>query len=109
LFFKDDIENFLHHMRINADVNKARLIRINMNYDAVNYHWSHANLKEGIKVGYEGTLKAIEEYESHVQKERQKKIARSPVLDLQASNMQKRATRGSCLAKQYKFTQQKYQ
>jgi predicted acylesterase/phospholipase RssA len=95
----DDIEIFSHHMRTNADVNKARLIRINMNYDAVNYHWSHANLKEGIKVGYEGTLKAIEEYESHVQKEKQKKIARSPVLDLLASPIQKRATRSSCLVK----------
>lgn len=35
---------------------RVRLIDIPMAYERVNYHWSHANLAEGIQVGYEGTM-----------------------------------------------------
>ena len=41
---------------------KIRLINIEMNYGNVNYHWHHANLDQGIKAGYEGTLKQINAY-----------------------------------------------
>ncbi|KQC11556.1 MAG: hypothetical protein APR62_09580 [Smithella sp. SDB] len=60
----DDIEIFSHHLAQISDNEKTRLIKINMNYGTVNYHWNHSNLKEGIKTGYEGTIKAIEEYEA---------------------------------------------
>ncbi|MEN6623469.1 MAG: patatin-like phospholipase family protein, partial [Smithella sp.] len=50
-----NIENFSHKLAQSHGRAKAKLININMNYGAVNYHWSHANLQEGIKTGYEGT------------------------------------------------------
>lgn len=78
----DDIEIFSHQLRMGKNDNQARLVRINMNYGAVNYHWSHANLKEGIKTGYEGTIKAIEEYGRKTRTVKRGKKAAGPVIDL---------------------------
>lgn len=89
----DDIEIFADHLRRSADKEKATLIKIHMNYGAVNYHWSHANLREGIKTGYEGALKAIEEYEQQKTKPARLKKARTPVIDLQASKKTRRGAR----------------
>ncbi len=77
----DDVEIFSHNLAQSADGEKAKLIKINMNYGAVNYHWNHANLREGIKTGYEGTIKAIEEYETKKKKADRSGI-REPVIDL---------------------------
>jgi len=89
----DDVEIFSHHMTQASDSEKARLIKINMNYGAVNYHWSHANLREGIKTGYEGTIKAIEEYETRTKKEGRNRAVREPVIDLLTPPQEKRAMR----------------
>lgn len=89
----DDIEIFADYLRHSADKEKATLIKIHMNYGAVNYHWSHANLREGIKTGYEGTLKAIEEYERRKIKPARRKKEQEPVIDLLASPKARRAAR----------------
>jgi len=89
----DDIEIFTDHLRHSKDNEKTTLIKIHMNYGAVNYHWSHANLKEGIKTGYEGTLKAIEQYERQKIKPARLQKVRTPVIDLLASPKEQRAAR----------------
>ncbi len=78
----DDIEIFSHHLTQVSDRKKTRLIKINMKYGAVNYHWNHSNLKEGIKTGYEGTMKAIEEYGNRKKKEGRSHTAGNRVVDL---------------------------
>lgn len=89
----DDVEIFSHHLQWRKGDDKARLVRINMNYGAVNYHWSHANLKEGIKTGYDGTMKAIEEYERREEPQRRGKKLFEPVIDLLARPNTMRAAR----------------
>lgn len=37
---------------------RVRLIDIPMAYERVIYHWSHAELEEGIRVGFEGACTA---------------------------------------------------
>ncbi|GBC60491.1 alpha/beta hydrolase [Desulfonema ishimotonii] len=61
----DDIEIFSYKLRdFNQKTGKnIKLINVLMRYGKVNYHWNHSNLDQGIKVGYEGTLKAIRELE----------------------------------------------
>jgi len=80
----DDIEIFAHHLTQVSEHEKTRLIKINMNYGLVNYHWNHSNLKEGINTGYEGTLKAIEEYEINMKKEARGGGKKEPIINLQA-------------------------
>ena len=89
----DDIEIFSHHLRQGKSDNKARLVRINMNYGAVNYHWNHANLREGIKTGYAGTIKAIEEYEQKKKLQKDEKKLLEPVIDLLEQPKTMRAAR----------------
>ena len=89
----DDIEIFADQLRHSTDNEKATLIKIHMNYGAVNYHWSHANLKEGIKTGYEGTLKAIEQYEKRKAKPAKMQKERTPVIDLLAAETPRRGAR----------------
>lgn len=54
---------------------------------------SHANLKEGIKTGYEGTIKAIEQYDQQKMKPARRFTARTSVVDLLASPQTRRAAR----------------
>jgi hypothetical protein len=89
----DDIEIFSQQMMAASPIGRAQLIRINMKYDAVNYHWSHANLREGIKTGYAGTIKAIEAYQRQAATAGAKKAVRAPVLDLLAPPKLKRGSR----------------
>ncbi|MGD0278945.1 MAG: patatin-like phospholipase family protein [Smithella sp.] len=91
----DDIEIFSHHLTEVSDREKTRLIKINMNYGAVNYHWNHSNLKEGIRTGYEGTIKAIEEYEAKKKQEVRSRVKRKPVIDLLTPPKAMRGTRWS--------------
>ncbi|HBI47572.1 MAG TPA: hypothetical protein DDX93_02455 [Smithella sp.] len=89
----DDIEIFSHYLSQATDLGETKLIRINMNYGNVIYHWSHANLKEGIKTGCEGTIKALEEYETSEKEEGRSLTARKPVIDLLAPPKAMRAAR----------------
>jgi predicted acylesterase/phospholipase RssA len=36
-----------------------KLVNVLMKYGTLNYHWNHSNLNQGIQVGYNGTLNAI--------------------------------------------------
>jgi hypothetical protein len=89
----DGIEIFSHHLSQATDLGETKLIRINMNYGNVIYHWSHANLKEGIKTGCEGTIKALEEYETSEKEEGRSLTARKPMIDLLAPPKAMRAAR----------------
>ena len=63
----DDIVLFSHKLReYNQKEGKnIRLVNVLMKYGELNYHWNHSNLDRGIKIGYEGTLKSIEEFEKN--------------------------------------------
>ena len=64
-----------------------------MNYGAVNYHWNHSNLKEGIETGYKGTIKAIEEYEKKQKIETRSSAKRERVINLLTPHKAMRAER----------------
>ncbi|MEN6374804.1 MAG: patatin-like phospholipase family protein [Smithella sp.] len=89
----DDVEIFSNYLRSGRSDNRARLVRINMNYGAVNYHWNHANLKEGIKTGFEGTVKAIEEYRQKTKLRIRAKKLPDPVIDLLEQPVARRSGR----------------
>jgi len=89
----DDIEIFSHHLTQISDREKTRLIKINMNYGAVNYHWNHSNLKESIETGYKGTIKAIEEYEKKQKIETRSSAKRERVINLLTPHKAMRAER----------------
>lgn len=89
----DDIEIFSHQLAQVSNGEKTRLIKINMKYGDVNYHWNHSNLREGIKTGYEGTIKAIEEYELKKKKEKYIREKKEPVTDLLTPPKAMRASR----------------
>ncbi|MCP4116380.1 MAG: patatin-like phospholipase family protein [Desulfobacteraceae bacterium] len=61
---EDDIRLFSYRLEEHnrKSKKKIRMINIEMSYGDLNYHWNHANLDQGIKVGYEGTLKQIDAY-----------------------------------------------
>jgi hypothetical protein len=77
----DDVEIFSHRLMQSAYRQKVKSIKINMNYGAVNYHWDHANLREGIKTGYNGTMRATEEYDTRKKKADHSEI-KEPGIDL---------------------------
>ncbi|MCP3942142.1 MAG: patatin-like phospholipase family protein [Desulfobacteraceae bacterium] len=60
----DDIKLFTYRLKEFNQKNKKKikLIQMEMQYKKVNYNWNHSNLDEGIKIGYEGTLKSINKY-----------------------------------------------
>ncbi len=60
----DDIDLFSHRPQAHNRQRdkKIQFINVLMAYGDVDYHWNHANLDRGIRVGYDGTLNSISEY-----------------------------------------------
>lgn len=60
----DDIVLFSQRLQeYNRKNNKnIRLVNVLMKYGMLNYHWNHSNLSQGINVGYQGTLNAINQF-----------------------------------------------
>ena len=63
----DDIVLFSQRLQeYNRKNNKnVKLVNVLMKYGTLNYHWNHSNLNQGIAVGYQGTLNAINEFNQH--------------------------------------------
>ncbi|RLC19606.1 MAG: hypothetical protein DRI57_06770 [Deltaproteobacteria bacterium] len=63
----DDIVLFSHKLQeYNRKEGKnIRLVNVLMKYGELDYHWNHSNLDRGIRIGYEGTLKSIKEFEKN--------------------------------------------
>lgn len=69
---QDDIKLFRYHLKKLGLDSKIKLVEIKTSYKDLDFFWKQSTLQKGIKIGYNGAMKTIQEYlmkNAHKQKE----------------------------------------
>jgi hypothetical protein len=59
---QDDIKLFRHHLKDLGLDSKIKIVEIKASYKDLDFFWKQSTFQEGLKVGYDGAMKTIQQY-----------------------------------------------